>query len=240
MTPHDLDLIERFIGAFNAIDLHLENVLKVESHSSFRSLVDLYAKRNRWWKHADQLRIFAGLRNVIVHDKIEAYKYVCVPAEESVASIEKIRDSLINPEKAATKFRRDVVTITPDDSLATVLKLIKDRQYSQFPVCERAQERCVKFVGLLTENGITRWLAQRAASELSLIELSKVPVAEVLPVQEQRPNYQFVAQDMPVEQIAYLFHENTYLEAVLMTQHGGEREKLLGIATRGDILRVDY
>ena len=240
MTPHDLDLIERFVGAYNAIDLHLEGVLKMESNSSFRSLVDLYAKRNRWWKHADQLRIFAGLRNVIVHDKIEAYKYVCVPSEESVASIEKIRDSLINPERAVAKFRRDVVTITLEDTLATVLGLIKERQYSQFPVCEHAHGRCTRFVGVLTENGITRWLAHYVTNELSLIELNEVSVAAVLPRQEKRPNYQFVAQDTPVEQIAYLFHENMYLEAVLITQHGGEREKLLGITTRGDIMRVGY
>ena len=240
MTPHDLDLIERFIGAFNAIDLHLEGVLHVESNSSFRSLVDLYAKRNRWWKHADQLRIFAGLRNVIVHDKIEPYKYVCVPSEDSVVDIEKIRDSLINPERAVAKFRRDVVTITPHDSLAKVLKLIEERQYSRFPVCEQAHGRCTKFVGLLTENGITRWLAHHVTNGLSLVELNEVLVAAVLPRQEKRPNYQFAAQDTPVEQIAYLFHENVYLEAVLITEHGGEREKLLGITTRGDVLRVGY
>ena len=238
MTPHDLDLIERFIAAFNAIDLYLEGVLSMESNSSFRNLVDVYAKRHRWWRDGDQLRVFAGVRNVIVHDKTEPYKYVCVPTPESVADIEAIRDRLINPAKAVSQFRRDVVTITPGDSLTTVLKLIEERQYSQFPVCEQVHGRCTKFVGLLTENGITRWLAHHAMSELSLIELNEVLVSAVLPRQDKRPNYQFAAQDMAVEEIAYLFHENMYLEAVLITQHGGEREKLLGIVTRGDILRM--
>jgi len=113
MTQHDLDLIERFIGAFNAIDFHLESVLGAEANSSFRSLVDLYAKRHRWWKDAERLRSFASLRNVLVHDKTEPYRYVCVPAEETVTAIEAIRERLINPERAGHRFRRDVTTLAP-------------------------------------------------------------------------------------------------------------------------------
>ncbi|MDF2439695.1 MAG: hypothetical protein JWN98_679, partial [Abditibacteriota bacterium] len=47
MTPHDLDLIERFIAAYNALDAHLQSTLASSSgHQSFRSLVDHFAKRH--------------------------------------------------------------------------------------------------------------------------------------------------------------------------------------------------
>ena len=62
-SPTELDLIERFITAYNAIDNHLQNTLHSGHTSSFRSSVDLYAKRHRGWKDADLLRLVAGLRN---------------------------------------------------------------------------------------------------------------------------------------------------------------------------------
>jgi hypothetical protein len=46
-----------------------------------------------------------------------------------------------------------------------------------------------------------------------------------------------MAGNAPVEEIVFLFHENMYLEAVLITPHGHEHEPLSGIVTRGDAMR---
>ena len=90
---------------------------------------------------------------------------------------------------------------------------------------------------LLTENSITRWLAHHASSGVSHIDLTHVPVKEALKEEEKRPNCKFVPRNMPADEIKTLFAEHEMLEAVLITENGNRSEKLLGIATRWDIIR---
>ena len=113
------------------------------------------------------------------------------------------------------------------------MKMIKAHDFSQFPVY---QEHC--FAGLLTENGITRWLATHVVKKLSLVELDDVSVEEVLENEEKRINYRFASRDMPVDDIKGLFSTMEMIEAVLITASGKESERLLGIATRWDIIHL--
>ena len=237
-SARELNLIERFLVAFNALDSHLQRVLGNESPNSFRSAVDLYARRHKWWRDAELLRTCAGLRNILVHDKFEPYEYPCVPTEALVTRLEAARDRLLHPQRAIPKFGRDVVTVQNSDSLAHVLRLVHSLKYSHFPVYEYSKSTA-KFRGVLTENGITRWLAQHSAQDDSLIDLADEPVSAVLLLEEKRHNYEFAEQQARVEEILYRFHENTYLEAVLLTAHGHENEKLVGIVTRWDALQAD-
>lgn len=234
MSPADIELIERFISAYNAIDFHLEAALHADEHSSFRSLVDLYAKRHRWWRDAEQLRVFAGLRNVIIHDKVAPFEYICVPSQQTVESIEAIRDRLLHPRRAEAQFSRPVVCVQASDSLSQILALMHNQGFSHFPVYAAH-----KFSGVLTPNGITRYLAHHAAKSEAPLDFTTVEVRYLLAREESRANYFFAPRDEPVEKIAFAFHENTFLEAVLFTQHGGKQEKLLGIATRADVLELE-
>ena len=231
MPPTDLDLIERFVSAFNAVDFHLQGALGESERASFRSLVDLYARRHRWWRDAEQLRVFASLRNVIIHDKVEPYEYVCVPTTRTVEDLEAIRERLRTPERIDPRFCRAVVTLEAGDSLSKVLKLVHEREITHFPVYHGT-----KFSGLLTTNGITRYLAHHAAKNGAPLDFDAVEVRFVLAREESRANFFFAARDEPVQKIAFAFHENTFLEAVLITPNGGKQEKLLGIATRADVL----
>ena len=234
MTEHDLDLIERFIAAYNALDAHLQSTLATGSgHQSFRSLVDTFAKRNAWFRDADALRTYAQVRNVLVHEKTEAYEYVCVPSQRVVERIEAIRDRLLHPQTVA-RFEREVETLTLDTKVATALRLIRQKGFSQFPVCQGGQ-----FRGVLTENSITRWLSEQVYRHAPVVDLESAEVADVLKFTGKRPNFEFVARDAGIEEIAYLFHENTWLEVVLVTSHGKPHEALRGILTRGDISRFE-
>lgn len=243
-TPAELDLIERLITAYNAIDAHLQNWSRHDGPTSFRSLVDLYARKNRVWKDAELLRTVAGLRNLLIHEKVEPYEYPCVPTLELVEDLEKARDRLLHPARA-DRFTRQVVTVQSDDSLAHVLKMIHEMKITHFPVYESSREyarRGRHFVGVLTENGITRWLAEHTARNESLIEFRDEPVCEVLAREESakgtRKNYEFAPRHARVEDLVQRFHDNTYLEAVLLTQTGNAKEELMGIVTRWDVLNL--
>jgi CBS domain-containing protein len=95
-----------------------------------------------------------------------------------------------------------------------------------------------RFRGLLTENGVTRWLARHVSQSVSSVRLGDIPVLQVLQNEEERKNLQFVRHDMRVDDVTALFAKQTLLEAVLVTASGDDTENLLGIATRWDILHL--
>jgi hypothetical protein len=91
-------------------------------------------------------------------------------------------------------------------------------------------------MGLLTENGITRWLAKHIERTLSLVDLDEVFVSELLREEEQRNNCAFIGPDVPVAAVRSMYLEEEMLEAVLITENGQRSESPLGIITRWDML----
>lgn len=230
--PSDqIDLIEQFEADYNAIDKHLRSELKRDSTTSFSALISDYSRKHKAWRDAGLLRTISEVRNAIVHGKLEPYRYVAIPTPAIVEDLSACRDRLLNPDRVVPQFQRDVTTVSSQDSLATVMKLIAEKQFSQFPVRDD-----LRFRGLLTENGITRWLANHVTNEISLVELEDIKVEQVLEDEESRNNCLFVARDKKVEDVIAMFSEMPMLEAVIITASGREPESYLGIVTRWDIV----
>ena len=228
-----IDLIQQFEADYNTVDHSLRKALGSDKQVPFTRLVYQYSERHALWGDAEVLKTIAEIRNAIVHGKTEPYRYVAIPTPAIAEQLKRCRERLINPARAVPTFQRTVEIISTDDTLARVLKIIDERDYSQFPVYEGKQ-----FRGLLTENGVTRWLAHHVVKTLSLVELDDIPVRQVLQNEEDRKNHQFVPRDMRVDDVTALFAKQALLEAVLITASGKQLEKLLGIATRWDILHL--
>ena len=226
ISPLELERIERFIAAYNTIDDWVQRELGTEQ--SFRSAVDLFAKRHPWWRDADVLRTFAALRNFLIHEKVRPFDYPAVPGEGAVREIENIRDRLIQPRTIGKEFAREVLTWAPDDSLRDALSAMAKRGFRRFPIYHN--KRCT---GLLTERGIARYVAELTANNEEFD--AGVPIKSVLPRETKRGNYRFAAPHLSVAQIAFWFHENTFLETVLIADGGNDRGELRGIVTRGDV-----
>ena len=226
IAPDELARIERFIAAYNTLDDWIQRELGTEQ--SFRSAVDLFAKRHPWWRDADTLRTFAALRNFLIHEKVRPFDYPAVPGEGAVREIEAIRDRLLQPKLVGEHFAREVLTLAPDDTLREALKLMHQRGFRRFPIYRN--KRCA---GLLTERGIARYLAELTYNGERFD--ADVPLVKVLPRETKRANYRFAAPHLSVMQIAFWFHEQTFLETVLIAEGGNDRGELRGIVTRGDV-----
>lgn len=85
-----------------------------------------------------------------------------------VKGIETLKAKLL--QRIFMKFERKVTALKPEDSLAQVLRLIKETSFSQFSV----KEVDGRLRGLLTENGITRWLAHHMDAEIPLADFDDV------------------------------------------------------------------
>ena len=224
--PEEISRIERFIAAYNAVDNHLQ--AEMGTAQTFRSVVDLWAKRHPWWRDRDNLHVYATLRNFLVHEKVRAYEYPCVPSEAAVRDLEGIRDRLVSPARLADEFLKEVAILSGGATLEQALELIHAKGFGRIPLYEGSH-----FLGMLTENGIVRALANSVARGKPLD--TGVYVRTLLVAENRRKGYRFAPAEMFVSQVAYWFQENTYLEAVLISDNGQEQGHLRGLVTRGDV-----
>lgn len=231
LPKEQLDLIEQFESDYNSVDIFLRKELHKDKQQSFTALVSEYLQEHRGWRDYDLLRKIADVRNAIVHSKTEPYKYLAIPTPAIVQDLRLCLERLTKPECVIPRFQRKVSMVSSNDSLAQVLKLVTELEYSQFPVYDST-----RFCGLLTENGITRWLARHVAKTFSLVELDEIRVWQALQDEESQANWKFVTRGVRVDDVFVMFAEKPLLEAVLITASGKVSEALLGIVTRWDIL----
>ena len=225
------DLIEDFLAKFNTLDAEFRRQLGLGRKIPFSKVLTEFSSKPRYWVDLQFLRTVNDLRNLLVHEPKRSYDYPAVPTSSMLMKLGAVCDRLLHPERVIPKFARKVETVSPRDSLADVLRRIASRDFSQFPIYGES------FDGLLTENGITRWLAHHVTVEISMVELDEVFVRDIIPEEKKRPNWYFVSREETVDTVCDLFAEKELLEAVLITQSGHPRESLLGIATRWDIIR---
>jgi CBS domain-containing protein len=232
----DRALIERFEAAYNSIDLFGRAHLKMDNLVSFSRVMNECVQR-RMIRPRDRelLTLVAELRNLIVHRKTEPNSYVAVPSLKVVEGLEALRDRLTRPLLARAAFRRKVECVSPGASLSSVLELVRTRNVSQVPVYEGRA-----FRGLLTTNGMARWLAGHAAREkVGLVDIDEATAGEVLQREEAKgKNCLFAPAQESAYRVRQLFVEHELLEAVLITESGKPAEAPLGIATRWDLLRL--
>ena len=121
--------------------------------------------------------------------------------------------------------------VSPTDTLVSVLDLVRKNDFSQFPVY-----RSDRFIGLITENGITRWMAHHVHSVDSIVDLNDVTVSVVVKEEETSSNVSFIERATAVDAALRLFADNPLLEAALITHAGRKTELPLGIITRWDVV----
>lgn len=229
---------ERFLVAFNAIEQNLKEQLDLKRHFSFARMIEYGRKKHPLIeKHEVDLKKFSELRNVIVHERVSPGFIIAEPHMSIVEKIESIRDEITKPKRVFPNYEKNVRTLKTTDVLGTALSLVQRHRYSQFPVYDSGS-----FVGLLTNNGIANWFAHHAAKMNG--SLNEVAISELLNFEKHVNNVLFVAKDVYLFEVKEMFIHHlekkmTRLEAVLITETGRRNEKLLGIITPYDVIRLD-
>ncbi len=225
---------ERFIVAFNRIEKELQQICNV-SYAPFSKLLQCARPKNAAVrKYEQQLRKFAQLRNAIVHDQIDPSYTIAEPHHQIVQQIEQIARRITRPVTVGQRFRKKVHILQADDTLIDGLQLIRSKRFNQFPIYQKR-----RFVGLITAMGITYWLSSRMTNGLPS---GKVPtLRDVYRFEKRKKSYTFVEQSMPVYEAEEIFKRSVAsgkrIEALLMTENGRPKEKLLGIITPLDLVR---
>lgn len=253
-TKDELQRGERFLAAYTVIEQAMRRRWgDPGGKESFRRLVDLLYERD-WTvrKFRDDLAEFAELRNAIVHERVNPSYLIAVPLPAIVDRIERIAASMDSPPLVYPRFKRDVACFSPEDRMESVFRKISETGYSQFPVY-----RGPVYQGLLTDGGITRWVAamlsrkagaagDRAPSKPAasaapgVAWLTDVPVSEVLLSEKTPDRAKFISQSATLYEAEDLFRNpgrNKWrVAAVLITQNGSPEEPLLGIIAPSDVV----
>lgn len=227
---------ERFIVAYNRIDKALLKMTNLASHMSFSRKIDKAKEMNALIRqYEDDLREFGSLRNVIIHNRTGHQYAIAEPHDEVVKLIEMIEDKLSHPLTVNELFQRKVHTLQAQESLAKGLEVIKTNKFNQLPIYQKK-----RFIGLVTANGIMNWLADQQADCVS----AEYPtLLDVYNHEKRKKTYRFVKSTMSVYEAEEFFKKSITsgrrLEAILITEQGGKDEKLLGIITPLDLLKIE-
>lgn len=230
--------IDTFIAMFNKLEKWAKKEAGLHEDDSLKKAFSILRdkKKNAVVKrYYDELELLRKIRNLLVHEKTDPENHVIYPSEEIVASLHEIYQKLAAPKKVGNVFNRSVVTFTTEDSLASVLKVIEKQSYTNFPIYLPDG----KFVGVLTDNGVARWLAENVEDGDLLVSTVETKVKDVIDREEIKNNYIFINKNTSVYDAKDMFQSHKVrLAAILITENGKEHEKLLGIITAYDILEI--
>ena len=231
--------VEQFLHLFGDVETALKKKLKrrASDSTSIGKLIEDYEQRNRYWiESANKLRNLKDIRNLLTHQRNSTFGYPIAVAPSSIRALTEVRDHLLKPESVSVKYRKPVMTVSIDDSLAHVLVLAFDKGFSQFPVVNDGH-----FGGLITENEITRWFGRRIKANSTQLDLTNVTVRMVLkekdPSLKGIPIFHFERLDASVEEAMGRFLVEPTLEVLLLTDSGDKHTPIQGIITQWDAAR---
>lgn len=226
----------RFLSAFNNIDFTIKTRYNLSRSTGFSEAVRRCVAFNFIIrKYEDDLISFGRLRNAIIHDNGETI--IAEPHTEVVEKIEKIERLLTAPPKALDSVaRRDVLMVSASKSMREVIKLIASSSYSNLPVFDKDGEIIGIANGQKILDSFGKFLIAGGKADSFL---DSVKIEDMLSKIESSNYYAFANKDITIEQALSLFHQNSKLLAILITENGGAREKPLGIMTGSDVLKMN-
>lgn len=226
----------RFLSAFNNIEYALKTRYDFNRSMGFSECIRKAVTFNYIVrKYEDDLVTFGRLRNAIVHGNDDFI--IAEPHIEVVEKIEKIERLLTTPPRALDAVaHRDVLTVYCGKSMRDVIKLIASSSYSNIPVFNDENEIIGIANGQKILDSLGRFLLSDGKADSFL---DSVKIEDMLSSIENTSYYAFANQDIAVEEALSLFHKNSKLLAVLITQNGGAKEKPLGILTGSDVLKMN-
>ena len=226
----------RFLSAFNSIEYTIKTRYNMNRSMGFSEAVRKAVAFNfTIRKYEDDLISYGRLRNAIVHDNGEYV--IAEPHIEVVEKIEKIERLLTTPPKALEVVaRRDVLSVHSSKSMREVITLIASSNYSNLPVFNDENEIIGIANGQKMLDSFGKFLLSGGNETAFFFSLK---IEDMLSKLENSNYYAFANKEVTVEQALALFHQNSKLLAVLVTENGGAKEKPLGIMTGSDVLKMN-
>lgn len=229
---------QTFLDVFNKLEKFLNQQLGATEYYGFRRLISRLSKENGIVEtYKQDLIEYSELRNAIVHKSTG--EVIADPHQATVDQLQKIYDLLIHPPSVMTIAAQPVYTCSTNNYLGEVLTQMKNHFYAYVPVVHDG-----RFVGVFSENTLTKWLADLAPEEtISMARITIGQLQEYYDRPDDKANaYAFVAKETDVYSIRQKFlsftSEKRRLGALFVTAHGRREEEIIGIVTAWDLPKI--
>lgn len=222
-----------FMTAFNQIEQFLRHELNARNSDSFKAMVG-WAERDHLINSSQHaaLDAFSDLRNAISHGNYRDGQAIADPRPDVIEEINHLRDLLLNPPTALEVLgEHQVRTVTPDDDIRDVLKIIREMAISQLPIYRK--RRCI---GMLTTKTIARWVAADLGEN---DQLDARTVEDVLKWAEDEDRALFLPRDVSAQEAIDALTTPTSKgrmpQAGIITEHGLKDELPIRVIGGKDI-----
>jgi CBS domain-containing protein len=227
----------KFIDLFNQLDQYFR--LKYFNHNpkymSYTSKI-YYIRKHKLEpilsndQNFDCLKKAGEIRNIIAHNND-----VIVPSDNFFNQFQSLVERIIAPLRAdqiMTPFSR-LKTATLDTRLDQMIHLLKSTGFGSIPIMKNHE-----LVGLFTEKTVFDYLT--ISDRIIDKDMRLKDMIEVIDLdQKPRAYFDFIGRDMSIDDAYQIytddFKKNHELIVLLVTEHGIDTEKLLGIVTLRDI-----
>lgn len=173
------------------------------------------------------LDVIMTIRNALVHNGVDNYVEV---TQEVLDKAEEVYSALPIHKKASDYMSRNVVSFDIDESIERPLSTIRHTKMVRFPIYEDD-----KVVGILSDNGISHWLAENIENDI--ISIKSTTIRDVAVHDEYFYEVHYVSRDASYSQVFAMFEKALGLRMLLVSESGKSHQKVLGVITRGDILK---
>lgn len=221
----------QFLEAFVVIEAYVASLSPLAKGIPFVAQVDNLRQTNQTVQaYTEDLKAFARLRNVIVHER-GGGQVLAEPNDWAVERICHVRDMLLQPPTVAIFAINNVLSIRSDDHLGAASRMMYEHHYSQLPVYGDSG-----YVGLLTIRNITYWLG---AQNTKILDLTQVRVEAVLAHTEPADTALFVPPDASLVVALNVFtahnRRGNPIDAILISADGTPNGALLGLIALADL-----
>ncbi len=228
---------------FRELFLELENLTLNKNGSSFDNesfyakSVELRDKRiYPYYSEFTFIDYCRNKRNDLSHQILDN-KYADF-TDELIEKLERIVDFVKYPKKALEKANKNIFSVTVNDSILETLKIMNEKNYSFIPVYDEGL-----LCGVLTSE-VIRNLVEHRVNLYDEIKFSDVK--EYISIESSKEKLLFVNKDTKlqsvIDQFFTNFGNNEKTHCVFVTENGRYNEKVLGLFTAWDILKIlnDY
>ncbi len=230
----------QFLMTYNELDKYLRRALNRGIGTSHSQLIDMMSRKNKMFtRHRDDLRAFARLRNVIVHNPdCRVAEPIAEPHDYIVKKYENIKNELFNPPIALNTIAvpsRDIFTTTMDARALRVMKNMDENAFTFVPVVQGR-----KMLGIFSESTVFSYLVKNQIFAIDENVLIK-EFSRFIPIDAHENEYfEFVPKNTLVIDIETLFQRglknNKRISVIFITERGKQEEEILGLITPWDLV----
>lgn len=228
-----------FVAIYNEIDHFMRSTLRDSNKTEHSYLIDELSRKSAVVaRHAQDLRVFAQLRNVLIHNPfMKIANPIASPAREIIEHYRHIKDAIIHPPSAisiAVPTGR-LFTCELGDNALSVIEAMSANTYTHVPVVSGKG----KMVGVFSENSLLSFLAHHKDAIITK-EMNIAEFADFIAYEGHKgESFVFLHRNAPLNEVYELFNDaikkRQRIGAIFITEHGAADERLLGLITAWDL-----